>query len=80
MLFRSTGQGYSVLEMVRAFEKACGRPVPYKIVARRPGDIAMCYADPALARAELGWAAELGIDDMVRDGWRWQSENPDGYV
>lgn len=75
-----TGRGYSVLEMVRAFEKASGRAIPYRIVARRPGDIAMCYADPALARKELGWVAELGIDDMVRDGWRWQSENPEGYV
>ena len=74
-----TGQGYSVLEMVRAFEKASGRAVPYKIVARRPGDIAMCYADPTLARKELGWSAQLGIDDMVRDGWHWQSENPGGY-
>ncbi|MCF7989037.1 MAG: UDP-glucose 4-epimerase GalE [Thiohalocapsa sp.] len=75
-----TGRGYSVLEMARAFEQASGRPIPYKIVARRPGDIAMCYADPALAREELGWQAELGIDDMVRDGWRWQSSNPDGYA
>ena len=75
-----TGRGYSVLEMVRAFEQASGRPVPYRVVARRPGDIATCYADPALARAELGWQAELGIDAMVRDGWRWQSDNPDGYA
>ncbi len=75
-----TGQGYSVLEMARAFEQASGRPVPYRVVARRAGDIARCYADPSLARAELGWQAELGIDDMVRDGWRWQSGNPDGYA
>ena len=75
-----TGRGYSVLEMVRAFEQASGRPVPYRVVARRPGDIAVCYADPSLARAELGWQAELGIDDMVRDGWRWQRANPDGYA
>jgi UDP-glucose 4-epimerase len=74
-----TGRGYSVLEMVSAFERASGRPVPYDIVARRPGDIAVCYADPALARAELGWEAELGIDAMVADTWRWQSENPRGY-
>jgi UDP-glucose 4-epimerase len=74
-----TGRGYSVLEMVAAFERASGRPVPYDIVARRPGDIAVCYADPALARAELGWEAELGIDAMVADTWRWQSENPRGY-
>ncbi|MCP3878805.1 MAG: UDP-glucose 4-epimerase, partial [Sulfitobacter sp.] len=74
-----TGQGYSVLEMVRAFEQASGHPVPYRIVARRPGDIATCYADPALARDELGWAAQLGIAEMVRDTWRWQSQNPNGY-
>jgi UDP-glucose 4-epimerase len=74
-----TGRGYSVLEMVDAFGRASGRPVPYDIVARRPGDIAVCYADPALAREALGWQAELGIDEMVRDAWRWQSENPNGY-
>ncbi len=74
-----TGQGYSVLEMVRAFERASGRPIPYDLVARRPGDIAVCYADPAKARALLGWSAELGLDDMVRDAWRWQAGNPDGY-
>jgi UDP-glucose 4-epimerase len=74
-----TGRGYSVLEMVRAFEQASGRPVPHDIVDRRPGDIAMCYADPSLAREELGWSAERGIDDMVRDTWRWQSLNPNGY-
>lgn len=74
-----TGRGYSVLEMVRAFEAASGRPVPYEIVARRPGDIATCYADPGFARETLGWSAELGIDEMVRDAWRWQSGNPNGY-
>jgi UDP-glucose 4-epimerase len=74
-----TGHGYSVLDMVAAFERASGRPVPYEIVARRPGDIAACYADPALAKAELGWEAELGIDEMVRDTWRWQSDNPQGF-
>ncbi|MGD8207671.1 MAG: UDP-glucose 4-epimerase GalE [Thiohalocapsa sp.] len=74
-----TGRGYSVLEMVRAFEKASGRPVPYRVVARRPGDIGVCYADPQLAQAELGWRAEHGIDEMVGDTWRWQSRNPDGY-
>ena len=73
------GRGYSVLEMVRAFEQASGRSVPYDIVARRPGDIAKCYADPKLANQELGWAAELGIEEMVRDAWRWQSRNPNGY-
>jgi UDP-glucose 4-epimerase len=65
--------------MVSAFEAASGRPVPYEIVARRPGDIAACYADPTLAKDLLGWSAELGIAEMVRDAWRWQSQNPDGY-
>ncbi len=74
-----TGRGYSVLEMVEAFEKASGKRVPYTIVDRRPGDIAACYADPSLARKELGWSAELGIDEMCRDAWRWQSQNPNGY-
>jgi UDP-glucose 4-epimerase len=74
-----TGQGYSVLEIVAAFEKASGRKVPYQVVARRPGDIAACYADPSLARAELGWQATRGIDEMCADSWRWQSMNPDGY-
>jgi UDP-glucose 4-epimerase len=74
-----TGHGYSVLEMVAAFAHASGRPVPFEIVARRPGDIAVCYADPALAKAELGWEAQLGIADMVRDSWRWQSKNPQGF-
>ena len=72
-----TGQGYSVLEMVRAFEQAAGKPIPFEIVARRSGDIASCYADPALARDELGWQAERGIDVMVADAWRWQQRNPD---
>ena len=75
-----TGNGYSVLDMVRAFEEASGRKVPYRIVARRPGDIATCYADPAHARALLGWQAELGIARMCEDGWRWQSSNPQGYA
>ena len=75
-----TGRGYSVLEMVAAFERASGRPVPYEIVERRPGDIATCYADPTLAREELHWQAQLDIDAMVSDTWRWQSENPDGYL
>jgi UDP-glucose 4-epimerase len=67
-----TGQGYSVLEMVRAFEQASGRPVPYRIAPRRPGDIAACYADPTLAERLLGWKAQRGIDAMCVDGWRWQ--------
>jgi UDP-glucose 4-epimerase len=66
--------------MVRAFEEVSGRPVPYQIMGRRPGDIAVCYADPALAAADLGWRAELGIEAMVRDAWRWQSDNPQGYA
>jgi len=74
-----TGQGYSVLEMVSAFEKASGRKIPYKIVERRAGDIASCYADPSLAREELGWEAKRGIDEMCTDAWKWQSENPEGY-
>lgn len=74
-----TGKGYSVLEMVRAFEKASGKPVPYKVVARRPGDIAQCYADPAFAERELGWRAEKGLEEMMVDAWRWQSGNPEGY-
>ncbi len=67
-----TGQGYSVLDVVRAFEKASGRPVPYRIVDRRPGDVAQCYADPALADQLLGWRAEKDLDAMCRDSWRWQ--------
>lgn len=75
-----TGKGYSVLDIVHAFEKASGRKIPYEIVARRPGDIAQCYADPALAERELGWRAERGIEEMCADAWRWQSNNPDGFV
>ena len=67
-----TGQGYSVLNVVRAFEEASGRPVPYRIVARRPGDVAQCYADPSLALEQLGWRAERGLEEMCRDSWRWQ--------
>jgi UDP-glucose 4-epimerase len=74
-----TGRGYSVLEVVKAFEVASGRRVPYQIVARRPGDVAQCWADPALAERELGWRATRGLDDMCADSWRWQSANPDGY-
>jgi len=74
-----TGQGYSVLDVVKAFEQACGRTIPYEIAARRPGDIAACYADPTLAKRELGWQAERGIAEMCADSWRWQSNNPDGY-
>lgn len=74
-----TGQGYSVLDVVRAFEKASGRKVAYEITARRPGDVAACYADPARARDLLGWTARLGLDAMCVDTWRWQSDNPQGY-
>jgi len=74
-----TGQGYSVLDMVRAFEAASGKPVPYRVAPRRPGDIATCYADPAKAERELGWKAQRGLDEMMRDAWRWQRMNPDGY-
>ena len=74
-----TGKGYSVLEVVKAFGKACGKELPYTIKPRRPGDIAQCYADPSLAKRELGWEAEHGIEEMCADSWRWQSQNPDGY-
>lgn len=75
-----TGNGYSVLDMVRAFERASSKKVPYTIVGRRPGDIAECYADPTRAAELLGWRAELGIDRMCADTWRWQSGNPNGYA
>ena len=75
-----TGQGYSVLEMVAAFEKASGRQIPYRIVGRRPGDIAETYADAGKARRELGWAAKLGLAEMCADAWRWQSQNPQGFA
>lgn len=74
-----TGKGYSVLDMVRAFEQASGRAVPYEVAARRAGDIAECWADPTKARAELGWQAERGLHDMMQDTWRWQLQNPNGF-
>lgn len=74
-----TGQGYSVLETIKAFEQASGRPVPYQIVPRRPGDIASCYASPVKARELLGWQAEKGMRDMCEDHWRWQKGNPEGF-
>ena len=74
-----TGTGYSVLDVVKAFEKASGRTVAYKIVDRRPGDIATCYSDPSKAKAELGWETTRGIDEMCEDSWRWQSMNPNGF-
>lgn len=75
-----TGIGYSVLQMVAAFEQASGRQVPYQVSPRRPGDIAECWADPSKAARELGWRAEHDLPAMMRDTWRWQSENPDGYA
>jgi UDP-glucose 4-epimerase len=74
-----TGLGFSVLEMIAAFTRASGREIPYRIAARRPGDVACCYADPGLAKKELGWQARRGIDAMCADTWRWQSKNPNGY-
>lgn len=74
-----TGNGYSVLEIIKAFSKACGKEIPYKIMARRPGDIAECYANAEKAKKELGWVAERGIDEMCEDSWRWQKNNPDGF-
>ncbi|MCC5803220.1 UDP-glucose 4-epimerase GalE [Rossellomorea vietnamensis] len=75
-----TGQGYSVLELVAAFEKASGQKIPYKIAPRRPGDIAECYADPSKAERELGWKAEKSLEEMCLDSWRWQEGNPEGYL
>ncbi|MDD2905967.1 MAG: UDP-glucose 4-epimerase GalE [Sulfurimonas sp.] len=75
-----TGKGYSVLEMVRAFEKASGKDVPYKIAPRRTGDVAKCFADPSYALETLGWSAQKGIQEMCEDSWRWQSQNPNGYA
>jgi len=74
-----TGKGCSVLELVREFEKASGKAIPYRIVARRPGDVATCFADPSLAESLLGWKAKLDISAMCQDAWRWQSKNPQGY-
>jgi len=74
-----TGQGYSVLETIRAFEAASGKSIPYRIAPRRPGDIATCYADPTKAQLELGWKAHRGLNQMMQDAWRWQSMNPNGF-
>ena len=74
-----TGHGYSVLDMIHAFEKACGKTLPYKICERRPGDIAACYACPDKAEKELGWVAKFGIEEMCASQWKWQSGNPNGY-
>ena len=75
-----TGQGYSVLDVVKAFEAASGKPVPYEIVARRPGDVGACYADPGAADKLIGWRAQHGIERMCADHWRWQSQNPNGFA
>lgn len=75
-----TGRGYSVMEMVRAFEKVSGKKIHYHVVNRRPGDIAICYTDPGKAKRELGWKAEHGIEEMCEDAWRWHSANPNGYL
>ncbi|MCI8690032.1 MAG: UDP-glucose 4-epimerase GalE [Oscillibacter sp.] len=74
-----TGKGYSVLDVLHAYEAACGKKLPYVMDPRRPGDIAACYADPAKAKAELGWEAQYGIEDMCASSWKWQSMNPSGY-
>ncbi|MBP3718645.1 MAG: UDP-glucose 4-epimerase GalE [Eubacterium sp.] len=74
-----TGNGYSVLDVIKAFSKACGHDVPYQIKPRRPGDIATCYSDASLAKKELNWEAKFGIEEMCADSWNWQSKNPNGY-
>ena len=74
-----TGRGYSVLEVIKAFEKACGRPIPYQVMQRRPGDAATSYCDPSRAKLELNWEAKHTLDDMCQDAWHWQSQNPEGY-
>lgn len=74
-----TGIGYSVLDMVKAFSKAIGRDLPYKFASRRPGDVVQCYADPSLARKELGWSAQKNLDEMAADSYNWQKNNPNGY-
>lgn len=74
-----TGRGYSVLEVLHAYEKACGKTIPYEMKPRRAGDIATCYADPSKAKAELGWSALRGIEEMCADSWRWQSGHPNGF-
>ena len=74
-----SGKGYSVLELLRAMEKAVGKEIPYKVTGRREGDIASCYADPGLAERELKWRAQRGVEEFCRDAWKWQSKNPQGY-
>ena len=74
-----TGQGYSVMDVLKAYSDVVGRPIPYQVVDRRPGDIATCYADPSLAEKLLGWKARRNLGQMCADSWRWQSQNPMGY-
>jgi UDP-glucose 4-epimerase len=74
-----TGRGYSVLEVIRAFEPACGMLVPCQLTRRRTGDVAECWADPTNALKQVGWKAERGLPEMMADAWRWQSRNPEGY-
>ena len=74
-----TGHGYSVLDVIKNFSKACGKEIPYVIADRRPGDIAECYAEASLAKKELGWEAKNGIQEMCEDTWNWQKHNPNGY-
>jgi UDP-glucose 4-epimerase len=74
-----TGQGYSVLDMVKAMERACGHEIPYQVAPRRAGDVAACYAEPTLAQELLGWSAQFGLEQMCADAWRWQQHNPNGY-
>ena len=74
-----TGKGHSVLEVIKAFEDACQKEIPYRIVRRRDGDISECYADPTKAKQELGWDAKLDLTEMCQDTWNWQSKNPDGF-
>jgi UDP-glucose 4-epimerase len=75
-----TGRGYSVMEVIKAFEKACQLKIPYQIMDRRPGDAPISYADPTKANRELNWHAQKTLDDMCLDAWRWQSQNPNGYT
>jgi UDP-glucose 4-epimerase len=75
-----TGQGYSVLDLVRAFERASGQPIPHRIVARRAGDVPAYWGDPSLARQVLGWSARRSLDEMCRDSWNWQHRNPQGFA
>jgi UDP-glucose 4-epimerase len=75
-----TGRGYSVFEVVSSFEQTSGKKIPYKIMGRRPGDAAICYADPSKAERELNWSADKGLNEMCADVWRWQSNNPNGYI